>query len=119
MQALARGKKFLWPELARQFSAQQTEIDYEELKDRILFIQALETVRCLQEGVLQSSRDANIGSVMGIGFPRWTGGTIQFINQYGLPKFIARARVLEAKYGARFEPPGLLLEKSQAGQLFE
>ena len=115
----ASGKKFLWPELSRQFSAQQTEIDYEELKDRILFIQALETVRCLQEGVLQSSRDANIGSVMGIGFPRWTGGAIQFINQYGLPKFIARARVLEAKYGARFEPPGLLLEKSQASQLFE
>jgi 3-hydroxyacyl-CoA dehydrogenase/enoyl-CoA hydratase/3-hydroxybutyryl-CoA epimerase len=113
------GRKFLWPELSQHFSPSQTEIPYQDMKDRILFIQALETVRCLQEGVLTSSRDANIGSIMGIGFPRWTGGAIQFINQYGLPKFIARSRELEKKYGARFAPPALLLDKAQAGQQFE
>ena len=113
------GRKFLWPELSKHFTPGQVEIPYEDMKDRILFIQALETVRCLQEGVLESSRDANIGSIMGIGFPRWTGGAIQFINQYGLQEFTARARELEAKYGARFAPPALLLQKAQAAQKFE
>ncbi len=115
----ATGRKFLWPELSRHFIPSQTEIPYQDMKDRILFIQALETVRCLQEGVLESARDANIGSIMGIGFPRWTGGAIQFINQYGLQKFTDRARELEAKYGPRFAPPTLLLQKALAGQQFE
>ena len=94
-------------------------IPYQDMLDRILFVQAIETVRCLEEGVLESSRDANVGSILGIGFPRWTGGSLQFINQYGLEKFVARANALAATYGQRFTPPALLLKKAASNEQFE
>ena len=115
----AAGKKFLWPELSSHFGGGALEIPYQDMKDRILFIQAIETIRCMEEGVLESVRDANIGSIMGIGFPKWTGGAIQFVNQYGLEKFTLRARELAAKYGTRFNPPALLIKKAEAGLRFE
>jgi 3-hydroxyacyl-CoA dehydrogenase/enoyl-CoA hydratase/3-hydroxybutyryl-CoA epimerase len=80
---------------------------------------ALESVRIMQEGVLNEVRDGNIGSVMGIGFPRWTGGVFQFLNQYGLPSAVNRARELAALYGDRFNPPELLIEKAGRAELFE
>ena len=75
--------------------------------DRMLFAEALETQKCLDEGVLTSTADANIGSIMGIGFPPWTGGTAQYIVGYqaggtGKEAFVARAKELAAKYGDRF-----------------
>ena len=88
------------------------------MRDRILFIQAIETVRCVEEGVLLSTADANIGSVFGIGFAAWSGGALQFINQYGVQDFVARAQYLAETYGERFEPPALLLDKAAKGQLF-
>jgi len=75
-------------------------------------------VRCLEEGVLLSTADANIGSIFGIGFAAWSGGALQFINQYGLRDFVARAQYLVEQYGARFEPPALLLDKTARNQLF-
>jgi len=117
------GKKHLWPGLEKHFSdssnTSKLACDLDELKDRLLFIMAIETVRCLQESVLTTIRDANIGSVLGIGFPGWTGGTIQFINQYGLDDFIARANQLAEIYGERFSPPELLINKAKNGQRFE
>jgi len=115
----SEGKKFLWPDLSRHFGEGTREIPYQDMKDRILFIQAIETIRCLEEGVLESVRDANIGSIMGIGFPKWTGGAIQFVNQYGVEKFTLRAKELAAKYGQRFNPPELLILKANAGLRFE
>lgn len=87
--------------------------------DRLLFVQCLETVRCFEENVLTSSADANIGSIFGWSFAPYSGGTLQFINAYGIEKFIARARELADKYGARFEPPQLLLEMAREGKEFE
>lgn len=73
----------------------------------MLFSEALDTVKLLEEGVLTSVADANIGSIFGIGFPGWTGGVLQYINGYqgGLPGFVARARELAERYGERFTPP--------------
>ena len=73
-----------------------SEIYLKDLEERMLFIESLETVKCLDEGVIESVADANIGSIMGIGFPGWTGGVLQYINGYdgGLPGFVARAREL-------------------------
>lgn len=65
-----------------------------------------------------STADANVGSIFGIGFAAWSGGALQFINQYGLNDFIARARYLAEEYGERFSPPTLLLEKAAKGALF-
>ncbi|WP_296183994.1 3-hydroxyacyl-CoA dehydrogenase NAD-binding domain-containing protein [Pseudomonas sp. UBA1879] len=111
-------RKRLWPELKARFEQPEVQITGQDIRDRLLFIQALETVRCVEEGVLRSTTDANIGSLFGIGFPAWTGGALQFINQYGLNDFIARARALAAQYGERFEPPALLLDKARDGRLF-
>jgi 3-hydroxyacyl-CoA dehydrogenase/enoyl-CoA hydratase/3-hydroxybutyryl-CoA epimerase len=111
----------LWEGLTEHFSKSGNGIPFEEMQERMLFAEAIDTVRCFEEGVLRSVPDANIGSILGIGFPPWTGGVIQYINGYpgGVPGFTARARQLEAKYGARFTPPGSLLARASSGQKFE
>lgn len=114
----AGGHKQLWPELRTRFHKADGQISPQDVRDRLLFIQAIETVRCVEEGVLQSTADANIGSVFGIGFAAWSGGALQFINQYGVQDFVARAQYLARQYGERFNPPDLLLEKARQGQLF-
>jgi 3-hydroxyacyl-CoA dehydrogenase/enoyl-CoA hydratase/3-hydroxybutyryl-CoA epimerase len=102
------GKKFLWPELSKLFAKSGVTYDFEELKERILYRQAIETARCLEEGVLTNVRDGNIGSIFGIGFPAWTGGALQYVNNIGAKKFVERADALAKKYGERFSPPKLL-----------
>lgn len=111
--------KQLWPELKTRFEQPGQLLTGQEVQDRLLFIQAIETVRCLEEGVLMSVADANIGSILGIGFAGWTGGALQFINQYGLQKFVARAQQLAERYGERFEPPRLLVHKALTGEFFK
>ncbi|MBU1331560.1 MAG: enoyl-CoA hydratase/isomerase family protein [Gammaproteobacteria bacterium] len=112
------GKKYLWPELKTRFEQPEAQIAQEDVRDRLLFIQAIETVRCLEEGVLTSVADANIGSIFGIGFAAWTGGALQFINQYGLQDFVARAQYLAEQYGERFQPPALLLDHAAGNRPF-
>ena len=104
------GKKSLWPGLAELFGKAGAAIPLQDVRDRLLMIQSLETLRCLQEGVLESSRDANIGSIFGFGFPAWTGGALQYIRHVGVEAFAARANQLAERYGARFAMNKLLLE---------
>ncbi|MFG2626382.1 3-hydroxyacyl-CoA dehydrogenase NAD-binding domain-containing protein [Streptomyces sp. NPDC048473] len=110
----------LWPGLREHFAKPDTDIPFIDMKERMLFSEALDSVRCLEENVLISVADANIGSIMGIGFPPWTGGVLQYINGYegGLPGFVARARELADRYGDRFLPPALLVEKAEKGETF-
>jgi 3-hydroxyacyl-CoA dehydrogenase/enoyl-CoA hydratase/3-hydroxybutyryl-CoA epimerase len=86
----------------------------------MLFIESIETVKCLDEGVIETVADANIGSIFGIGFPGWTGGVLQYINGYdgGVAGFVERARELAATYGDRFEPPASLVEKAERGETY-
>ena len=112
------GRKYLSPQLKDMFYREEAQIPLQDIKDRLLFIQAVETVRCLEEGVLSSVRDANIGSIMGIGYPAWTGGVLQFINQYGVAEFVTRADVLAEKYGDHFTPPKSLIEMAEKGKVF-
>ncbi|MGW1026021.1 3-hydroxyacyl-CoA dehydrogenase NAD-binding domain-containing protein [Streptomyces sp. NPDC002577] len=117
----ADGKRAgLWPGLREHFTTPGYEIPFEDMQERMLFSEALDTVRLLEEGVLTSVADANIGSIFGIGFPGWTGGVLQYINGYegGLPGFVARARELAERYGERFQPPALLVEKAERGEKF-
>jgi 3-hydroxyacyl-CoA dehydrogenase / enoyl-CoA hydratase / 3-hydroxybutyryl-CoA epimerase len=111
------GKKYLWPELGRIFGRRGVTFDIGEMKDRILYRQAIETARCLEEGVLAAVHDGNIGSIFGIGFPAWTGGALQFVNHVGAQKFVARADALAKKFGTRFAPPALLRDKATAGSM--
>ena len=101
----------LWPGLREEFKSGSSKIPLQDMIDRMLFAEALETQKCFDEGVIETTADANIGSIMGIGFPPWTGGAAQFITGYpgGKAGFVARAKELAAKYGDRFNPPASLL----------
>jgi 3-hydroxyacyl-CoA dehydrogenase/enoyl-CoA hydratase/3-hydroxybutyryl-CoA epimerase len=109
------GKKFLWPELSKNFGKPGIAYDVEELKERILYRQAIETARCLEEGVLTTVHDANIGSIFGIGFPVWTGGALQYVNHVGAAAFVKRADELAKKFGPRFGPPKILRDAAAKG----
>ncbi|WP_306312184.1 3-hydroxyacyl-CoA dehydrogenase family protein, partial [Streptomyces hydrogenans] len=111
----------LWPGLREHFTDPAKQpADLTELSERMLFAEALDAVRCLEEGVLASVADANVGSLLGIGFPPWTGGVLQYVNGYegGLPGFVARARELADRHGERFLPPELLLRKAERAETF-
>ncbi|MFE7814172.1 3-hydroxyacyl-CoA dehydrogenase NAD-binding domain-containing protein [Streptomyces sp. NPDC057433] len=110
----------LWPGLREHFTKPGYGIPFRDMQERMLFAEAMDTVRLLEEGVLTSVADANVGSVLGIGFPGWTGGVLQYINGYegGLPGFVARARELAERYGERFAPPALLVHKAEKGERF-
>ncbi|QNP66595.1 3-hydroxyacyl-CoA dehydrogenase NAD-binding domain-containing protein [Streptomyces genisteinicus] len=111
----------LWPGLREHFTdSGRQHADLTELAERMLFAESLDAVRCLEEGVLVSVADANVGSLLGIGFPAWTGGVLQYVNGYegGLPGFVTRARELAAAHGERFAPPGLLLRMAERGETF-
>ena len=112
------GKKQLWSGLKDKFYKEDAQIPLQDIKDRLLFVQAIDTVRCVDEGIIPHVRDANIGSIFGIGFPTWTGGVLQYINYYGLPEFIARANELAEKYGERFTPPQSLLDMAANNETF-
>jgi 3-hydroxyacyl-CoA dehydrogenase/enoyl-CoA hydratase/3-hydroxybutyryl-CoA epimerase len=118
-------RKGLWPGLKEAFGGDNLDVPFEDLKERMLFIESIESVKCLDEGVIESVADANIGSILGIGFPGWTGGVLQYINGYEHPvhgtgpkAFVARARELAERYGDRFEPPASLVEKAERGELY-
>ncbi|WP_329478249.1 3-hydroxyacyl-CoA dehydrogenase NAD-binding domain-containing protein [Kribbella sp. NBC_01484] len=113
----ADGPKRLWPGLWEHF-AHDAEVSLIDLQERMIFAMSLETVKCLDEGVLRSVADANIGSIFGIGFPPLHGGALQYVNAYGLKAFVERSHALAASYGRRFEPPALLLRKAAAGEIF-
>jgi 3-hydroxyacyl-CoA dehydrogenase / enoyl-CoA hydratase / 3-hydroxybutyryl-CoA epimerase len=112
----------LWRGLREQYPpvSDPSALSLKDLEERMLVIEAIETVKCLDEGVIETVADANIGSIMGIGFPGWTGGALQYINGYdgGLTGFVARARELAQQYGERFEPPASLVEKAERGEQY-
>lgn len=98
----AGGKKHLWPELKNLFEKSGAAWDAQEVKDRLLYRQSVETARCLAEGVLTSVHEANVGSIFGIGFPGWTGGAMQFIYGQGVEAFEQRCEALAAQHGDGF-----------------
>ncbi|MDZ7578691.1 MAG: 3-hydroxyacyl-CoA dehydrogenase NAD-binding domain-containing protein [Candidatus Nanopelagicales bacterium] len=106
----------LWSGLVDVYAGAQT-IPFIDMQERMLFIEALETIKCRDEGVLRSVAEANIGSIFGIGFPPWSGGVLQYVNGYvgGAAGFVERSRELATRYGARFAPPRSLVELAESG----
>jgi len=109
----------LWPGLAHMFPPAVRQPPQRELVDRLLFVQANEAARCVEEGVLRSVADANVGSILGWGFAPFHGGALQFINALGPRRFVERARALAAAHGARFEPARVIVSLAERGGLFE
>jgi 3-hydroxyacyl-CoA dehydrogenase/enoyl-CoA hydratase/3-hydroxybutyryl-CoA epimerase len=109
--------KTLWPGVREHFTT-GTQYPMADMQDRYRFIMALETAKCIQEGVLTNTASANIGGIFGIGFPPSTGGPAQFISNYegGIAGFVARAKELAATYGERFEPSAWLVNKAKSGE---
>ena len=112
------GSKSIWPGLKELYFKPDVHIAEQDVKDRLLFRQVIEALKCLESGVLRSVADGNIGSIMGIGAPAWTGGLIQFVNTYGLERFRDRCTELASHYGDRFEAPAIVAEKIASGDTF-
>jgi 3-hydroxyacyl-CoA dehydrogenase / enoyl-CoA hydratase / 3-hydroxybutyryl-CoA epimerase len=115
-----KGQKSLWPGLAEQFpSKPETEWpSVDELKKRLLYAQALDAVRCMEEGVLTAPEDGDVGGIMGLGFAPYTGGPISMIDTIGVAKFVAECDALAQKYGERFLPPKLIRDMAARGETF-
>jgi 3-hydroxyacyl-CoA dehydrogenase/enoyl-CoA hydratase/3-hydroxybutyryl-CoA epimerase len=114
----ADGSKSIWPPLYDIYYKPDVQVSEQDMKDRLLFRPVIESLKCLETNVLRSVADGNVGSIMGIGAPVWTGGYIQFVNTYGLQRFVDRCRELEQLYGERFQPPQIALQHAKSGELF-
>ncbi len=112
------GKKYLWPGLAELYPLAAQQPPAQEVIDRLLYRQALETARCFEEGVMDHPADADIGSIFGWGFPPWTGGTLSFIDMVGIRHFVSVCDRMAEAYGPRFAVSDWLRERAEREQLF-
>jgi len=110
--------KYIWPNLENYFPISKNVLAKREMIDRMIFSQVIETIRCYEEGVLLSVADANVGSVFGWGFPIITGGTLQYVNDYGLKEFLRKSKTLSKLFGERFSAPELLIEMASQNKKF-
>ena len=114
----ADGKKRLWPGLKDHFKPAEQQPKVDEAIKRMMYIQAIETVRCMEEKVVTRPQDADVGAILGWGFPPFHGGPISYIHSIGVPEFVAEAKKLAKKHGPRFKPPKLLEKMAAEGKAF-
>ena len=107
-----------WPELREPAAPCHASPDVEVLTRRLLCAVALEGVRCLDDGTVGSAAEADVGSIVGAGYPRWTGGVLSYVETVGLAPFVAEAQALAQSYGARYAPPPSLVERACTGRGF-
>ena len=112
------GPKRLWPGLREICPPREPRPEVEEVKKRLLFVQSVDAARCLEEGVLSDPRDGDVGSLLGWGFPAWTGGAISFVDYVGAGAFVEECERLHAAHGERFAPPRSLREMAASGGAF-
>ncbi len=112
------GQKQLWAGLAELFPLAQQQPTLAEVKTRLLYRQALETVRCYEEGVIRTKLDADLGSILAWGFPAYTGGALSFVDFVGIKIFVSTLDRLADAYGERFHPTQKLREMAASGEGF-
>jgi 3-hydroxyacyl-CoA dehydrogenase/enoyl-CoA hydratase/3-hydroxybutyryl-CoA epimerase len=112
--------KRLWPGLSglQATKVDPDVVDFTELKQRLLVVQALEAARTVGEGVVTDPREADVGSILGFGFAPFTGGALSYIDFMGAQAFVTLAQGLEAKHGPRFAVPQNLLDMAARGGTF-
>jgi 3-hydroxyacyl-CoA dehydrogenase/enoyl-CoA hydratase/3-hydroxybutyryl-CoA epimerase len=89
-----------------------------DVKNRLLYATALESVRCFEAGIVTDPADADLGAVFALGYPKWTGGTLSFIETVSLKGFVDECDRLAGLYGDRFHPSKGLRERATTGQKF-
>ena len=109
------GKKYLWEGLAEMFPVKAEQISTDDIKTRLLYRQVLETVKCVEEGVIRTNLDADLGSIFAWGFPPYLGGTLSFVDTVGIKTFVSECDRLAVTYGERFKPTVKLREMAEAG----
>jgi 3-hydroxyacyl-CoA dehydrogenase/enoyl-CoA hydratase/3-hydroxybutyryl-CoA epimerase len=113
-----KGGKRLWPGLADHCPPSPEQPDVEDVKKRLMYIQSVETARCMEEGVITEKRDADVGSIMGWGFPPFRGGVLSLVDTIGIEVFVAECDRLAQAHGPRFSPPKLLRDMAAKGEGF-
>ena len=114
----AGSPKQLWTGLATAYPRAAIQPTVEQVKTRLLHIQALEAARAFEEGIVTTAAEADVGSILGIGFPAWTGGTLSYIDTIGVAAFVKECEALGRSVGARFKPPRGLKARAKANQSF-
>ena len=112
------GPKKIWSGLAEAFPVSETQPDLQLIKDRLMTIQSLDAYRCLEENVLTSPDDGDIGSIFGWGFPPWSGGVFSYIDTIGIKVFVERSDDFHKRYGERFKVPNSLRERANKNESF-
>jgi len=113
-----KGKKHLWPGLAEQYPLAAEQPDVDEVKKRLMYIQGVETARCMEENVVTDPKDADVGSILGWGFAPHQGGVISMVHTVGVDTFVADCDNLAQRYGPRFTPPKMLRDMAAKGERF-
>ncbi len=111
-------KKYIWEKLEKYFPISVNQIPEKDIIDRLIFAQVIEAVYCYEKNIITSVRDANIGSMLGLGFPKSSGGVLEYVNNYGIQKFNVRCLELADNYGKQFIPPKLLSQMAKANTTF-
>ena len=114
-----KGKRVgIWQGLKDQYTKKDKSIDLLEVQHRLMFVQVLEAVRALEEGVLMDVREGDVGAIVGWGFAPWSGGPLSWFDMLGSEYAAARCDELEVAYGARFAAPSLLRDMANTGEAF-
>jgi 3-hydroxyacyl-CoA dehydrogenase/enoyl-CoA hydratase/3-hydroxybutyryl-CoA epimerase len=111
-------KKHLWTGLRDVFPLAFNQLETAEVVKRLMYIQALETTRCMEEGVVTTAAEADLGSILGWGFPAWTGGTLSYIDTIGVRAFVAECERMSKRYGKRFKPSKWLKQRAERNESF-
>jgi 3-hydroxyacyl-CoA dehydrogenase/enoyl-CoA hydratase/3-hydroxybutyryl-CoA epimerase len=114
----ADGRKHLWPGLREIYPPASKQPEVAEIEKRLLYIQALEAARCMEEGVVSTAAEADLGSILGWGFPAWTGGTLSYIDTIGIREFVTQCERLARRHGKRFKPSKWLRDRAGRGEGF-
>jgi 3-hydroxyacyl-CoA dehydrogenase/enoyl-CoA hydratase/3-hydroxybutyryl-CoA epimerase len=112
------GKKHLWPGLSEVYPLAHEQPSADEVIKRLMYIQALEAARCMEEGVVTTAAEADLGSILGWGFPAWAGGTLSYIDTIGIGEFVAECNRMARRHGKRFKPSRWLKQRADRKESF-